>query len=92
MRPRPVLTLPFATQLQNLNININIPPKLLVQYQTKKKMEKPSLKLAALSTDPDGSRPVQPASQSKYDILSGSESFFKSVQWFVPPPLLTHPS
>ncbi|KAK1836512.1 hypothetical protein QBC39DRAFT_422873 [Podospora conica] len=46
-------------------------------------MEKPSLKLTALSPDPDGSHPLQPDPQkSKYDILSGgSESFFKSVQW-----------
>ncbi|KAK0743610.1 WD40-repeat-containing domain protein [Schizothecium vesticola] len=45
-------------------------------------MEKPSLKLTALSTDPDGSHPVQLEPQkSRYDILSGGESFFKSVQW-----------
>ena len=52
------------------------------KIDTGKKMDKPSLNLTALSTDPDDFYPVQQTSRPpKYDVLSGGSSFFKSVQW-----------
>lgn len=47
---------------------------------------KPSLSLVATSTNPDGLLPPVPRKRTKESYYSGqTDSFFKSVQWQVPP-------
>ena len=81
-RPESLNSIFSPTQPPEPHLNINIEKKGQSHINTERKMDKPSLNLAALSTDPDGAYPVPQASQSpKYDVLSGGSSFFKSVQW-----------